>query len=145
MAWTALSDPENPENDQLGLIDSSGAYRSAPGFTGWPTMVAGAVTPGMWRHIGIAIHSEGAETTLAGRSVYKSGSVARYWYFGHALGREGVDVSGMRTAESTKILVHNVTGKIIIDEVSVWKRDWSDNGQNRAPFGDGRGSGTSPR
>lgn len=140
-------DEANPAGDQFGVQGTHGDYRSSPGFTNWAVVGDEEASFGEWRHIGLTIHSTGVsfDETLA-HDVYNPGTVARLYYNGHATGDapHTIDLGGFQVHADSRLRVNNLSGVAYVDEFTVWKRDWSDNGANLAPFADGRGSGVCP-
>jgi hypothetical protein len=138
---------ENEAMDMFMLVTTGGTpAMSAPEFFGWASLYGGDAQIGGWRHVAIAIHSTGLEESAeTGGTVYKEGSAARFWWYGHNLGEGAtVDLTGARADEKSRLVLRNMMGKIAVDEISIWKKDWSEQGQNPKVFDEGHGSGRLP-
>lgn len=134
-----------PALDQFGIQGTHGGYRTAPGFTNWNDVGSEEAPIGSWLHVGFTIQSTGIhyDSTLA-HDVYSTGSTARLYLNGHAVGTPQtlIDVSGLQVHDGSKLIVQNLGGTVLLDEITMWKRDWSNNGTVSNPFSNGRGSGT---
>jgi hypothetical protein len=51
-----------------------------------------------------------------------------------------MDLSGLKVHDTSGVTVIMRGGGMVVDEVTLWKRDWSDNGAAANPFADGRGA-----
>lgn len=141
---TLVRDTLNPANDRFGLTFTHGDYAGAPGFTNWPDVGEEEAALGEWRHVAVTVSSTGMHLdTASGHDVYNSGSVARFWLNGHAVGTapHTVDLTGLRAHDASKIRILGLGGAIKIDEFTLWNYDWSQNGLAANPFADGRGAG----
>jgi len=134
----------NPANDKFGLLFSHGDYINATGFTNWVDVGDEEAGLGDWRHLGVTIHSTGLVFNAdLGHDVYSTGSVARIYLNGHAVGifPNTIDISGMRAHPESKIQLRCSAGSgIYVDEFTVWRYDWSQNGAISNPFSNGRGA-----
>lgn len=131
----------HPASDTFGIAFVHGDTVSAPSFPGWSAIGEEAELD-EWYHVAVTIHSEGAHyVEVLGHDVYNSGSTARFWLNGHAVGSSPftVDITGMRVHGDSRIRIRSIEGPIKIDEVTIWKKDWSQDGTASNPFGDGRG------
>jgi hypothetical protein len=136
-------DPSNPANDRFGLNFVHGDFVPAPGFTDWAAL--GAEAPlGAWLHVAATIQSTGMEfdETLA-HDVYLPGSTARFWINGQEISgtRQAVDLTGIQAHDHSKLRVQNIEGDIFVDEVTMWGRDWSEDGTVADAFLNGRTAG----
>ncbi len=138
-------DITNASKDRFGIAGTHGDYRDAPGFIDWPTAGVSEAPFDEWLHVGLTIHSTGQHfDTVAAHDVYSTGSLARFFLNGHPTGSFPftLDLTGLKVHDASKLRVNNIAGgNILIDEVAIWSRDWSDNGANLDPFDDGRGVG----
>lgn len=140
MRLRVARDIANPANDRFGLSFTLGDYVSVPGFIDWPTVGSEEASLDEWRHLAVCVTPTGSFYDVpTGHEMYSTGTVARVYLNGHVVGTP--DVSLKQLHESTRIRVATVTGDtngVLIDEVAVWRRDWSADGAVAAPFGDGR-------
>lgn len=141
--------PFVPAEDQFGMLTTHGDYVSSPGFTNWADFAnQGEAELGEWLHFGLTIHSTGLTFDSGlNHDIYNPGSLARFWLNGHLEGAfpHTVDISGMRTHGDSTIRINNLSyGEALVDEVTIWKKDWSANGANANAFNDGRGNGVFP-
>lgn len=138
-------DLNDPSQDQFGIQATHGDFVSASGFPNWEALGEEEAALDEWRHVGVTIHSTGLhfDETLQ-HDVYNEGSVARFYWNGHLTGTAPatVDLSGVQVHDHSTLIINNIEGTIAIDEIAIWKTDWSNNGENHSPFSDGRGSGT---
>lgn len=134
----------DPAQDRLGVQGATpGSYISAPGFTNWPDVGEEEADLDTWRHMGVCIHSAGLEIA-GGKTVYRAGSVARIYLNGHAWGFSPFEfsVAGLEAAEQSRIGLALPAGAgFSVDELTIWRYDWTQNGSVASPFANGRGSG----
>lgn len=131
-----------PVNDRFGVGGGHGTFRSAPGFVDWPSVGEEHADLNTWYHIGLAIHSTGiVYDEVSGHDAYAAGSVARMYLHGHAVGIPvtEIDLGGMQVHNSSRVTVRIAGAGVALDELAIWKKDWTANGTNPDPFGDGRG------
>lgn len=134
----------NPASDVFGIAFVHGDFVSAPGFVNWDEVGEEEAGLGDWRHVAVTIHSTGIHFEAGlGHDVYDPGSVARFWVNGHAVGvhPHTVDIAGKQMHDASRIRIRSLAGPIRIDEVTIWRKDWSENGTVAEPFADGRGEG----
>lgn len=134
----------NPASDVFGVAFTHGDFVSAPGFVNWDEVGEEEAGLGDWRHVAVTIHSTGIHFEAGlGHDVYDPGSLARFWVNGHAVGEHPhtVDIAGMQMHDASRIRIRSLEGPIRIDEVTIWRKDWSENGTVPEPFADGRGEG----
>lgn len=133
----------NPVNDRFGIAGTHGSYCSTNGFVDWPTVGEEEAGLNTWRHLGLTIHSAGISyDSLAEHDVYLPGTIGRMYLFGHGVGLpvHEIDLAGLKVHDASAIQVQMTGGGIAVDEITVWKKDWSENGENHHPFSNGRGS-----
>lgn len=140
-------DLSHPEADRLGAAGTHGSFRPVPGFTGWPDVGSEEASLGEWRHLALTVTSAGISyDPVLAHDVYSTGTVGRIWLNGHPVGAfpHTFDLSGLQVHDTSRIqiAVQAGTGGMLIDEVALWKKDWSAGGTVPNPFADGRGSGT---
>jgi len=136
-----IRDVATPANDRFQLSFTHGDTASAPGFTDWPAVGVEHGALGVWRHVAVTIHSTGMVFNSGlGHDVYLPGSTATFWLDGHEFGVGPVDIAGKQVHDASRIRIRNLAGGVKIDEVAVWRHDWSENGTVAEPFENGRGS-----
>ena len=136
-------DQLNPSNDKFGVAGTHGSFVSAPGFTNWTAMSEDEAALGEWRHLALTVHSTGLHyDTLSGHDVYNAGTVGRLYYNGHAVGSYPFtfDLSGLQVHDASGLTIIMTGAGMTIDEMAVWKYDWSQNGAIANPFANGRGN-----
>jgi hypothetical protein len=92
----------------------------APGFDEFPRVST-------WNHYGVTIRAPYVERTDHGTHIYGNGSVARFFYFAHAVGFTGervVDISGMEFPETATPGIEVYSGVFQIDEFQISNVDW---------------------
>lgn len=93
---------------------------TAPGFTEFPRVPT-------WNHYGVTIHCPHVERTDDGTYVYGEGTVARFYYFAHAVGFTGnrtLDLSGLEIPETATPGIEIYSGIFQIDEFQISNVDW---------------------
>lgn len=129
-------------NDRFGIAGTHGSFVDAPGFTNWVDVGEEEASLNEWRHLGVTIHSTGLEfNPTLGHDVYMSGSVARLYLNGHAVGLHpyAIDIAGLQVHDGSRIAITMRGDGVAVDEFAVWRKDWSENGTEDNPFSDGRG------
>jgi hypothetical protein len=139
-------DTTNPGSDQFGLAATHGTYVEAPGFVDWATVGAEEAPLDEWIHVAVTISSIGSFFDVpTHHHQYSTGSVARFYLNGHAVGSLPHTVSIANSlqlhAESSVLTIRNLSGSVTIDEVGLWGTDLSGDGANASPFANGRGAG----
>ena len=138
-------DMSTPANDRFGVAATHGDFRSAPGFTNWADVGSEEASLNHWHHVALTISSAGIHYDSAlGHDVYSTGTVARIYLNGHATGAapHTLDLTGLRVHDTSRLQIRALGGGgVLIDEVTIWKKDWSENGTVPNPFSDGRGAG----
>lgn len=135
-------DVANPANDRFGIAGTHGSFIPAPGFTSWAALGDEEASLGEWRHLALAIHSTGIHyDPVEAHDVYSTGSVARLYLNGHATGTFpfAIDVAGLKVHDASQVTVMVTSGGMALDELALWRRDWTANGAAANPFADGRG------
>ncbi|MBN2326059.1 MAG: hypothetical protein JXR73_02820 [Candidatus Omnitrophica bacterium] len=134
------SDDEGDRFHILGL-NSDGMddqQYKAPGFADFPRVST-------WNHYGITIRCPHVQQTDRGTYIYGEGSVARFFYFSHAVGFTGertLDVSGLELPELGTPGIEVYSGFFQIDEFQISHIDWcisqeySHGGQGGSEHGD---------
>ncbi len=92
----------------------------APGFTEFPRVST-------WNHYGITIRCPHVQRTEQGTYIYGEGSVARFFYFSHAVGFTGeriLDISGLEFPEMGTPGIEILFGVFQIDEFQISNIDW---------------------
>lgn len=139
-------DVSNPAHDRFGVAATHGDFRPAPGFTNWADVGSEEAPLDRWIHAALTITSAGIHNDPAlAHDVYSTGTVARFYLNGHATGAapHTLDLTGLRVHDASRLQIRCLDGGgVLIDEVTVWKKDWSDGGTASHPFSDGRGAGT---
>lgn len=136
-------DITNPANDHFGISGTHGSFVAAPGFTNWQDVGEEEAGLNEWRHLALAIHSAGIHyDALSAHDIYSTGTVGRLYLNGHPVGSfpHSIDLSGLKVHDASRVTAIMDGGGMTIDEFTVWKRDWSENGNNTNPFADGRGA-----
>lgn len=138
-------DALNSANDRFGVAGTHGSYRSTNGFVDWPNVGEEEAGLNTWRHLGLTIHSAGiAFDPAAEHDVYLPGTVGRMYLFGHAAALPPtdieIDLAGLKVHDASAIQLQMTGSGIAVDEITIWKKDWSENGSNHHPFSDGRGN-----
>ncbi|MBX7245957.1 MAG: LamG domain-containing protein [Candidatus Sumerlaeaceae bacterium] len=128
--------------DRFGLSTVHGNYVSAPGFVDWPTVGAEEGPLGEWIHAAVTIYPTGTfYNSVSAHDVYSTGSVARFWLNGHPTGTFPftADLTDVALHDNTKLEIRLLGGAgVSVDEFTVWKIDWSNNGTTPNPFANGR-------
>ncbi len=135
-------DEVTPANDRFGIAGTHGSYLSAPGFTSWVDVGYEEASLNEWRHLALTIHSTGIHYNPASsHDVYSTGTVGRLYLNGHPTGSfpHSFDLAGLNVHDASRVTVVMRGGEMVIDELAVWRRDWSANGVNTNPFANGRG------
>jgi hypothetical protein len=131
-----------PENDHFGVAGTHGAFRTPAGFVNWGTVGEEEAGLNEWRHLALCVHSTGLVfDPQQNHDVYAPGSVGRLFLNGHAVGVpvDTIDLAGLAVHDASRVGVTMQGAGMMVDEVTVWRRDWSDNGTNVNPFSNGRG------
>lgn len=131
----------NPASDVFGVSFVHGDFVPAPGFTNWADVGEEEGSLGEWRHVAITIHSTGIHYENAlGHDVYNAGSTLRFWLNGHATGTDPhtADITGIQMHPDSMVRIRGFEGQIKIDELTIWRYDWSQDGLDHNPFGEGR-------
>ena len=104
----------------LNSADLDDQTFKAPGFTVFPRVEA-------WNHYGMTIRTPYVQRTEKGTYVYGEGSVARFFYFSHAVGYVGdriLDISGLEFPEIGTPGIEILSGMFQIDEFQISNVDW---------------------
>jgi hypothetical protein len=141
-------DTSNPANDRFGLAATHGSYVSAPGFTNWVDVGVNEAPIDEWLHVAATVTPLGTYfEPSTNHDHYTTGTVARLFLNGHLFGIQPNTtlniggVAGLQWHDPTRVRVNAVLpvgGSILVDEVSIWKRDWSQNGTVLNAFNNGR-------
>lgn len=136
-------DTANPAQDRLGVAGTHGTYLSVPQFPNWNAIGEEEASLNEWRHMGLTIHSTGLVYDGAqGHDVYAPGSIGRIYLNGHLLGvhpAQTIDLAGLPVHDASRVVLRMQGAGMAIDELAIWSKDWSENGSNTNPFGNGRG------
>jgi len=138
-------DTANPANDRLGVAGTHGSYMSAPGFTNWADFGEEEASLNEWRHLALSIHSTGIHfDQAAAHDVYSTGTTGLVMYNGHPVGFTpfSFNLSGLRVHDASRLTVVMRGAAIAIDELTIWRRDWTENGTKLDAFSNGRGGQT---
>lgn len=138
-----VRDTLNSANDRFGISGTHGSYITAPGFTNWAAMGDEEASLGEWRHLALTVHSAGIHyDPVAAHDVYSTGTIGRLYYNGHAVGSfpYEINLSGLQVHAASRLTIVVTGGGMALDELTVWKQDWSDNGTVPNPFSNGRGN-----
>lgn len=134
----------DPAKDRFGVAAPHGSFRSAPGFVSWVATGDEYASLNIWRHIGLTIHSTGTVLDgITGQRVYGPGSTGRMYYYGHLMGIDPdttIDLAGLPIQETSSVILRMAGAGMAVDELTIWSKDWSDNGLHNNPFGNGRGN-----
>jgi len=137
-----VRDEANHANDRLELAGIHGTRAPHPEFPGWDEIGPEEASLDTWRHLGITIHSTGATFDASrGAYVYDPGSVARIYLNGHRLGVNTTTISltGLQVQQVSNLTMTASGNGLVVDEVTIWSKDWSENGNVTSPFSNGRG------
>lgn len=144
-------DLSNPANDRFGLAATHGSYVSAPGFTNWAAVGSEEAPLNEWIHVAAALTPAGDYYEAAtGHDHYTTGTVARMFLNGHIFGTEPNTtlsiggLAGLQWHDPTRVRVGGTLpsgSSILVDEVSIWNRDWTQNGTVLNAFNNGRQTG----
>lgn len=136
-------DISNPGNDRFGILGTHGSFIAAPDFTTWQAVGEEEASLNEWRHVALVIHSTGIEfDSLLGHDIYKTGTTGQIWYNGHLVGAYpgNISLAGLQVHGDSAVQVRMVNGgNMSIDEMAVWRYDFSENGTVNNPFRNGRG------
>jgi hypothetical protein len=144
-------DTANPANDRFAIFATHGTFVSAPGFTNWADVGIDEAPLDEWIHVAVAIDSVGNyyDDTVT-HHLYNTGSVARFFLNGHAVGNapHTVQLNGNPDTmnnlqihgEYSKLTINNISGVVTLDDVAVWSRDLTEGGTVMNPFANGRGT-----
>lgn len=146
-------DTATPANDQFAVVATHGTIVSAPGFTNWVDVGTEEAPLDEWIHFAISIDATGNyydATPGITHHFYDTGSVARFYINGHAVGTapHTVALNGNPSStnnlqihgEYSKLTINNISGNVTIDDVAVWAADLSEAGTIANPFANGRGN-----
>jgi hypothetical protein len=146
-------DTINPSNDRFGLAATHGSFVSAPGFTNWVAVGTEEAPLNEWIHVAATATPLGEYFEPAtGHDHYTTGSVARLFINGHLFGISPNTtlpvggLAGLQWHDPTRVRVNATLpagGSILVDEVSIWKRDWSQDGTVLNAFNNGRSGNAS--
>ncbi len=104
----------------LNSADLDDQQFKAPGFNEFPRVST-------WNHYGVTIRSPLVQLTERGTYIYGEGSVARFFYFAHAVGFTGervLDISGLELPEMGTPGIEILSGVFQIDEFQITNIDW---------------------
>jgi hypothetical protein len=141
-------DTANPANDRFGLAATHGSYVSVPGFTNWVDVGTEEAPIGDWIHVAATVTPLGDYfEPSTNHDHYTTGTVARMFINGHLFGNAPNTTlavggaAGLQWHDPTRVRVNATLpagATILVDEVSVWRRDWSQNGTVLNAFNNGR-------
>jgi len=144
-----IRDADNPLKDAIGFQGSHSVWRPSVAFSGWDSL-ENPVTDGQWFHVAMVIHNAGMHEE-AGHWHFDAGSFAMFFVDGELVGKgtpnDRVDLSDEELVfhGSDRLALWQTAGtsRILIDELTVWQRDFTSGGTVvDGLFQDGRG-GTS--
>jgi hypothetical protein len=141
-------DLANPANDRFGIASVHGTYASAPGFTNWVAVGTEEAPLNEWIHVAMAFTPLGEYYDPAtSHDHYTTGTVARLFLNGHLFGTAPNTtipiggLAGLQWHDPTRVRVGGTIpsgSSILVDEVSIWKRDWTQDGTVLNAFNNGR-------
>lgn len=135
-------DASTPANDKFGVAGTHGSFIPVPEFTNWTDVGEEEAGLNEWRHLGLTIHSTGIYyDAVANHDRYSTGTVGRMFLNGHVTGAavHTIDLSGLKVHDASGITIIMTGGGMVVDELAVWRKDWSANGATPNPFANGRG------
>jgi len=134
-----------PVNDRFGVAGTHGSYVSAPAFTNWADYGEEEGSLNEWRHLALAIHSAGIHfDPVSAHDVYSTGTTGLLIYNGHPVGflPYTFNLSGLKVHDASRLTVVMRGNGVVIDELTIWQRDWTENGTKFDSFSNGRGGQT---